>query len=124
MIRRSCRWISAVVLALWLGGCTVVNIDGGRVRSVHPGVLRIEAAPDAGLVVVETEGFGVVPGLSGATLGYSRARMAIASDPYRCQVVILNWPEDEEARATLLRLIGETPQVCAVDHGENDDADE
>ncbi len=124
MIRRFDRWISGIALAVLLGGCTIVRIDGGRAVSVYPGVLRVEAASDAGLVVVETQGIGVVPGLSGATLGYASARMAIANNPQRCQVVIMSWPEDAEARATLLRLIGETPQVCAVDQGENDDADE
>jgi hypothetical protein len=100
-------------LALLASACTVVRVEGpARVTNTHFGVLRIEPMPGAGMVAYRTRGLGLVPGPEGVTLGYSKAEVALAYDPRRCQSIVFQWPASGEGLNLLLREIKDTANIC------------
>ncbi|MGZ8286840.1 MAG: hypothetical protein ACXW27_16010 [Allosphingosinicella sp.] len=110
---RTFKLASLGALALLASACTIVRVDGpARVTSTHFGVLRIQPEPGAGMVAYRTRGFGLVPGPEGVTLGYSKAEVALAYDPLRCQSIVFQWPGSGEGLSLLLREIKDTANIC------------
>jgi hypothetical protein len=99
---------------LLLSGCTIVEVNGASRVSGHLGVLRIEPSPGAGLVAYRTSGLGLVPGPAGATLGFSKAEVAFAYDPSRCQAVVFDWPRNPDRLALIVEQLKQVPDVCRV----------
>ena len=109
-------------LGLTASACTVVHVDGPvKVTSTHFGVLRIDPQPGAGLIAYRAEGVGLVAGPEGVTLGYSKAEVALAYDPLRCQSIVFRWPNSVDGRRLLLREIGNTDNICMIG-GKSDES--
>lgn len=70
-------------------GCTTIRIDGAEPKvERHFGVLKIGPAEGAGVLVFQVRGAGLVPGATGATIGYARETVAYFYDPQQCRVVL------------------------------------
>ena len=81
---------TAALLPL-LSACTVIQVNGPvRATYVKMGVVRIEAANMEQTLVLRTEGFGLVPGISGLTLGYSRETVAAIGDSAPCRLILFS----------------------------------
>lgn len=116
------RHILIGLIGLAASACTVVHVDGpAKVSSTHFGILRIEPKPGAGMVAYRSEGVGLVAGPEGVTLGYSKAEVALAYDPLRCQSIVFEWPKSAEARRLLLREVGDTATICMTG-GKSDES--
>lgn len=110
----------ALLSSITLGGCTIVRVSGAKaVTSVHFGVLKIAPETPGGLVVIDTSGLGLVPGSSGATLGFSHERMVFLDDLSRCRLVIFESGNDPQSRAFWAKALQDTQQAC--NEGEKDD---
>lgn len=102
-------------------GCTIVRVEGAAPStSVYLGTLKIEPQPGAGLMILRTQGFGLVPSAHGMTFGYRREVAAWVYDPARCQVILFDRSPAEVADAEALRLLREIPSVCDVGGDKNE----
>ncbi|OYY91168.1 MAG: hypothetical protein B7Y45_04020 [Sphingomonas sp. 28-66-16] len=112
-MRHVTAWLVASIGAWLLGGCTIVTVgEGSRVTSIKPGILAIEPAPGAGMLAYRTRGLGVVPGRSGATLGWASEEAVLLYDRSRCSVVVFDQPKNAEAMAFWRKLAEERPDIC------------
>ena len=110
----------ALVLSLLVGGCTIVRVTGAQpVTTVHFGVLALAPAIPGGMVAVETTGFGLVPGVNGATLGFASSHMVFMDDASHCSLVIFETGNDPQSRAFWTKVLADAQQLC--NKGENDD---
>lgn len=109
------RQLFAALCSFAVAGCTIVNIEGtpGGVQ-VHGGVLKIVPADRPELIAYESEGFGLVPGLNGATLGYQKETVAMAYVPERCQVVVFRLPETEAGLRLWRQITEQTSHFCIL----------
>lgn len=96
-----------------LGGCTIVRVEGASpATSVHFGVLRLAPATPDSMISVDATGIGLVPGMSGATLGFARSRMVFLNDLSRCRLVIFETGNDPQSRAFWAEAISDVQQAC------------
>jgi hypothetical protein len=102
------------VLMHALTGCTVVHVHGAQSATLRGGVLRIVPRPGAELVSYSTEGFGVVPGPGGLTLGYAKASTALVYDPQACRIVILEPPSIPAAIDLWQGILAHRNDVCVT----------
>lgn len=109
-----CLAIMAVLaIALPVGGCTVITTGPkGRITSIRPGVLKLEPAPGAAMLAYRVRGLGVVPGRSGATLGWADEEAVVVYDKSRCGIVVFDQPDNEAAMAFWRKLVKERPDIC------------
>lgn len=112
----------ALVLPLLIGGCTIVRIEGAqRATTVHLGILKIAPETPGGMIAVDTTGFGLVPGVNGATLGFSRDRAVFMSDLSRCRFVIFETGNNPQSRAFWAKAMSDAQQLCI--EGEKNDGE-
>ena len=106
-----------MVCAVSLAGCAqiVVQTDEAPPKSeLRFGVLSIDIAPSQKNTIVSSSGFGLISNPSGATLGYSKARIVRIGD---------EWPapgsEDTKFGVTMGREVGHgEAEVYAGIHGQ------
>jgi len=115
--------LAAVITAsCFTTGCTIINIEGGQpARAVRLGLLRVEPAAGADLMVVKTKGIGLVPSRSGVTFGLLNETMAVAYDRSRCQVIVFEMPKDSESEDRLTNLLQRVPSICRVGEEQRND---
>ena len=78
-----------IACCLLAAGCTTIRIEGAEPKvERHFGVLQISPAKDAGVLVFQVRGAGLVPGATGVTVGYARETVAYFYDPKQCRVVL------------------------------------
>lgn len=100
-----------------VSACTVIETQGiERATMIRPGVLRLEVEPGADLIAIESAGIGVVPSITGTTLGFRRDRVAILPAGETCKVVLFRWPDDAETTRQLKTLLADN-EICTVDRG-------
>lgn len=100
-----------------LGGCTIVEVHGpaGVRTSAHLGTLRIVAdAP--GLVAYRSIGWGLVPGVHGATLGVAAETAAFVPDAAACRLILFApRRRDAEQLARLLAPVVRDRDICSTE---------
>jgi hypothetical protein len=95
-----------------ISACTVVQVRGGSPStSVHLGILKIEPAPEARSLSLRIRGFGVVPGISGATLGFAQEDVVVAYHAEDCRIVLFEPPLGSVDRQWLTTLLN-NPNIC------------
>ena len=110
--------LAALCMTAFASACTVIQTSGlDNARLVGMGVLRLEPSADAELLAVESTGFGVVPSLHGAALGFRKDQLAIVPSGGSCKVVVFRWPEDPETSRRLEALLAEG-DICTAKGGE------
>jgi hypothetical protein len=112
--------LSAVSLAascsICLGACAQITVISDKAPPKTEwkfGVLAIDLAGSSKNTIVQSTGVGVISTPSGATLGYSNARVVSIGD--ECRVVIST--QDLEAISKdreLARLLRKTHKACAA----------
>lgn len=109
-------WLLALVCAVGLPGCaqiTVVADDQPPRSEWRFGVLSVDVAPSKKNTIVSTSGFGLISNPSGATLGYSKARIVRMGD--ECRLVIQTQdPMDVAHDEELVRLLKSIPHACGA----------
>lgn len=106
----------AAACAICLGGCAQITVvsDQAAPRSEWKfGVLAIDVPTSDQNTIVSTKGIGLISTPSGATLGYSNARIVRMGN--ECRVVIS--AKDAETinnNEELLRLLKSIPKACAA----------
>lgn len=90
--------ILAMLIAAALPACTIIEVQGDRPStSYHFGVLKISPAPGAGSVAYRSRGVGIVPGLSGLTVGYKSEDAVFVTDPDDCRIILFDRPHQAMA---------------------------
>src|SRR3569832_204955 len=92
-----CAWLLAIVSSAFLPGCAQITVvsDGQPPKSEWRfGVLAIDVAPSAENTIVSASGFGLITNPSGASLGYSSARVVRIGDD--CRLVVLMVPSEND----------------------------
>jgi hypothetical protein len=102
-----------IFYAMVSAGCTVVNIEGGRVRH-YAGTLRVEPNPGAQLVSISSKSWGLTVDGRSMLIGYGRSRTVIAP-PYTCSIIIFAEPNSSMSD-DWRRFFITYPNVCL--HGE------
>ena len=82
--------------------------------SVHFGTLQVSPAAGSGLVAVQIAGVGLVPGMQGPTLGYSREHFVAAREGGVCRIIVLEWPRDPALARELAASIERSAAICAA----------
>lgn len=78
-----------IVCSALTAGCTTIRIEGAEPKvERHFGVLKISPTKDAGVLVFQVRGAGLVPGATGVTIGYAAETVAYFYDPKQCRVVL------------------------------------
>ncbi len=111
--RRWSRLAAVVALALSSAACTVVRIEGTADLSRHFGVLQISPGPGNSTIIVDTQGFGVVPSMHGLTLGESHERAVYLANASDCRAVFFVETEAEAARILALLDAHDSKSVCS-----------
>jgi hypothetical protein len=107
------RVFTMLPVVLALGACTFVRVEGAQSAKLTGfGVLRIVPSGQVRMTSYTSEGFGLVPTLRGATLGYSAEKVVIQADPDVCQVVIFKLPEDEKNRKAWEAILASQGGIC------------
>lgn len=104
---------SIAVAALWLGGCTVVEIRRGADEvqiERHFGLTSIEMHPTTDAVVARTRTFGIGGTPFGYAVGYASATIAATSP--ECRLIL--WVEDEQQLVRLREVLGDAKDICAL----------
>jgi hypothetical protein len=92
-----------MTLAAAVAGCTTVTVTDARLRpSRYFGVLKLSEVDPSAAAVVAVNGFGLVPGRDGVTLGYRREITITIPSASDCRLVIL---ADQNLEAPLTRLL-------------------
>lgn len=85
-----------------LPACTIIQVSGADPStSLHFGVLKLEPAPGARSLSYRIQGFGLVPGHNGATLGFAREDVVLVFDPNDCRTIIFDAPDNDLVDAAL-----------------------
>ena len=96
-------------------GCTIVRIEGAeRAHVTKFGVLQIVPKVDAKVVAYTSKGFGIVPTLRGATVGYSAETGVIQTDLEACHVVVFRLPKDPAPKKIWEKLLSSSRDICYV----------
>lgn len=78
-----------LAICVLVSGCTTIEISGAeRVVQHRFGVLSVVPDGKADALVIHVRGAGLVPGVTGATLGYASETAAYFYDPTQCRVVL------------------------------------
>lgn len=103
-----------------IGGCTIVRVTGANPETqLHFGLLQLTPSDPEAMVAVEATGFGLVPGVNGATLGFAHSQMVFMTDVSRCRLVIFEAGNDPQSRAFWAKALQDVQQSCIK--GEKDD---
>lgn len=96
----------AMILCFAAVGCTVVHLHGaqGVQRSGWLGPLQVVGTTAPAWYAMSVEGIGIVPGTTGATVGY-RKEQFVTSDPAACRAVFFF--EKASDAASAIRLMHE-----------------
>lgn len=106
-----------------LCGCTSVQVTGaGRVNQTSFGVLKIEVPEKAKFVAYELEGFGVIPGRTGISVGYKKETVALVYDRNDCRIVIFELPENQIDAELWQSILSQSKDVCFIGGSQNEEA--
>lgn len=83
--------ILLTLFAIVSAGCTVVNVEGGRVHH-YAGTLRIEPNSGAQLVSVSSKSWGLAVDGRSMLIGYGRSRTVIVPPYSTCSIIIFAEP--------------------------------
>jgi len=109
------RCLFVIVSAVLSGSCTIIELHGAeRATLFKAGILHIAPHAGAGSVSYRATGVGLVPGLNGLTVGFSREDAVLVFDPDDCRTIIFESPPD----AAALRDIIEAGNVCRPGGGD------
>lgn len=110
-------WAAIAMCSVAMGGCTIVQVHHASAIQTEflAGVAQVSIMPSAkGLVVVSTQGVGVVLGARSTTIGWRRERLALIPEEGGCQMVFFE--NTAEQAAALLKLLADAgvgaDQVC------------
>jgi hypothetical protein len=109
------RLFIAVAMAGFAGGCTIIRIEGAQKAHVTKfGILQIVPRADAKAIAYTSKGFGIVPTLRGATVGYSSETGVIQTDLEACHVVVFRLPEGPASKDVWEELLSSSRGICYV----------
>ena len=103
-----------IFYAMVSAGCTVVTIEGGRVRH-YAGTLRVEPNPGAQLVSISSKSWGLTVDGRSMLIGYGRSRTVIVPPYSTCSIIIFAEPNSSMSD-DWRRFFITYPNVCL--HGE------
>lgn len=113
----------AGLAACLLAGCTTVEVVGAKPtqRLLAFGVVKLKPDPAAGpVMLISSQGFGIVPGADGVTLGYRKDSQAFISDPDKCRVIFFSAPSDLARDPVTLALAAtlKEGELCVITSGK------
>jgi hypothetical protein len=97
-----------------------VHGDVEVTRSTWFGPLSIALKGERAYRVAAIEGFGLVPGINGATLGYHREVLLWAATPEQCRVIFVlsNQSQSDQLVQFIRQAAADPSAICSIQPGE------